>query len=244
MGLGCVADGVGLADARRAVLDARRDLAGGRNPIDARRERREIAANKPTFGKLADDFLEAKAAQWRNEKHREQWRVALTQTASTLRGLPVDEIDTEAVLGALKPLWADKPETASRLRARIEAVLDFGKASGHRSGENPARWRGHLKHLLPKRSKLARGHHAAMAYEDVPAFVDRLRRIDTVAARALEFAILTAGRSGEVYGARWTEFDLKAGLWTIPAERMKAGREHRVPLCHRAAEIVEDIERE
>ena len=174
MGLGSLADGVGLAEARRATLDARKDLADGRNPIDARREKRAIAANKPTFRQVADALLEAKAGEWRNEKHREQWRIALTQTASTLRDRSVDEIDTEAVLGALKPLWGDKPETASRLRGRIEAVLDFGKARGHRAGENPARWRGHLAHLLPKRGKLARGHHAAMAYQDVPDFMVRL----------------------------------------------------------------------
>jgi integrase len=125
-----------------------------------------------------------------------------------------------------------------RLRARIEAVLDAAGAQGHRVGDNPARWRGHLQHLLPKRAKLDRGHHAALPYAEVPAFMARLREIDTVTARALEFAILTAGRSSEIYGARWSEIDLEAKVWTIPAERMKAAREHRVPLCERAAEIV------
>jgi integrase len=241
MGLGSLADGVGLAEARRAALEARKDLADGRNPIDAKREKKRAAAGKPTFGQAADELLEARAGEWRNEKHREQWRVALTETTATLRARPVDEIDTEAVLGALKPLWGDKTETASRLRGRIEAVLDFAKAQGHRAGENPARWRGHLAHLLPKRGKLARGHHAAMAYQDVPAFVDRLRQIDTIPARALEFAILTAGRSGEVYGATWAEIDLENRVWVIPAERMKAAREHRVPLCGRAVEIIEQM---
>jgi integrase len=238
MGLGSLADGVGLAEARRAALEARKDLADGRNPIDARREKKRAAAAKPTFGRVADELLEAKAPEWRNEKHREQWHIALTETAATLRARPVDEVDTEAVLGALKPLWGDKAETASRLRGRIEAVLDYAKAQGHRTGENPARWRGHLAHLLPKRGKLARGHHAAMVYQDVPTFIGCLRQIDTTSARALEFAILTAARSGEVYGATWTEIEPENRVWVIPAERMKAAREHRVPLCDRALEII------
>jgi integrase len=241
MGLGSLADGVGLAEARRAALEARKDLADGRNPIDARREKKRVAAGKPTFGQVADELLEAKGREWRNEKHREQWRIALTETASALRARPIDEIDTEAVLSALKPLWGDKAETASRLRGRIEAVLDCAKAQGHRAGENPARWRGHLAHLLPKRGKLTRGHHAAMAYRDVPDFMDRLRQIDTTPARALEFAILTAARSGEVYRATWVEIDLENRLWVIPAARMKAAREHRVPLCSRALEIIEQM---
>jgi integrase len=243
MGLGSLADGVGLAQARRGALEARKDLADGRNPIDARRENKRAAARKPTFGQVADALLEARAGEWRNEKHREQWRIALTETTATLRARPVDEIDTEAVLGALKPLWGDKAETASRLRGRVEAVLDYAKAQGHRAGENPARWRGHLAHLLPKRGKLARGHHAAMAYQSVPAFIDRLRQIDTIPARALEFAIMTAARSGEVYGATWAEIDLENRVWVIPAKRMKAAREHRVPLSDRAVETIEQMGR-
>jgi integrase len=241
MGLGSLAADVGLAEARRAALEARKDLADGRNPIDARREKRRVAASKPTFGQVADALLEAKAAEWRNKKHREQWRIALTETTVTLRARLVDEIDTEAVLGAHKPLWSDKAETASRLRGRIEAVLDYAKAQGHRGGENPARWRGHLAHLLPKRGKLARGHHAAMAYQDVPAFMSHLRQVAAVPARALEFAVLTAARSGEVYGATWGEIDLENRVWIIPAARMKAAREHRVPLCDRAIEIVRQL---
>ena len=156
--------------------------------------------------------------------------------------MPVDEIDTEAVLGVLKPLWSEKPETASRLRGRIEAVLDAAKAKGHRSGENPARWRGHLSHLLPKRQKLTRGHHAAMHYADVPAFLAKLREQNNVGAWALEFTILTATRSGEVYGARWAEIDLNAKVWVLPPERTKAGRAHRVPLCDRAIAILKRLE--
>ena len=143
----------------------------------------------------------------------------------------------------LRPLWAEKPETASRLRGRIEAVLDAAKAQGHRSGENPAAWRGHLSHLLPKRQKLSRGHHAAMAYADVPAFVVNLRahQSGSVAAIALEFCILTATRSGEVYGARWSEIDMAAKVWTVPPARMKAAREHRIPLPDRALAILERL---
>jgi integrase len=241
MGLGSVADGVGLAEARAARDEARRVLRSGRNPIEARRESARIGASKPTFGQVADALLEAKSREWRNEKHRDQWRIALVETAAPLRSRPVDEIGTEAVLAVLKPLWQEKPETASRLRGRIEAVLDAAKAQGHRVGENPARWRGHLSHLLPKRGKLTRGHHAAMAYQDVPAFMTRLRQVDTIAARALEFAILTAARSGEVYGARWSEIDPESKVWIMPANRTKAGREHRVPLCDQAVRIIERL---
>ena len=148
--------------------------------------------------------------------------MTLRDYCAPLRAKPVDEIDTEAVLGVLKPIWQEKPETASRLRGRIEAVLDAAKAQGHRTGENPAAWRGHLSHLLPKRGKLTRGHHAAMAYGDVPAFIAKLRERDAIAAMALEFCILTATRSGEVLGARWSEIDLESKVWTVPAERMKA----------------------
>ena len=137
------------------------------------------------------------------------------------------QIDTAAVLSVLTPLWSSKPETASRLRQRIEGVLDAAKAKGHRSGENPARWRGHLKHLLPKRSRLSKGHHAAMAYQDVPAFVQKLRGDQNTAALALEVCVLTAARSGEIYGARWSEVDLQAKVWTIPAAYAGLGRLHR-----------------
>ena len=184
---------------------------------------------KPTFGAIADALIAAKEIEWRNEKHRAQWRASLTEFAAPLRSRPVDEIDTAAVLAVLTPLWQTKPETASRVRGRIEAVLDAAKAQGHRSGENPAAWRGHLAHFLPKRGKLTRGHHAAMDYRDVPAFVVKLRECDVIAAMALEYCILTATRSGEVYGARWSEIDMAAKVWIVPAERMKAAREHRVP---------------
>jgi integrase len=238
MGLGSVSDGVGLAEARAARDEARRILRSGSNPIEARREAKRIDARKPTFGEVADALIAVKEKGWRNERHRMQWRETLEIYAAPLRSRPVDEIDTAAVLSVLTPVWQEKPETANRLRQRIEAVLDAAKAQGHRSGDNPAAWRGHLAHLLPKRTELSRGHHAALPYAGISAFMARLREIETVAAAALEFCILTAGRSGEVYGARWSEIDMKARVWTIPAERMKAGREHRVPLCERAAKIL------
>ncbi len=241
MGLGSIDGGVGLADARAARDKARYILRSGGNPIEVRREARRADANKVTFGKIADELLEAKAHEWRNEKHREQWRWSLMEAAAELRTRPVDEIGTEAVLAVLKPLWTAKPETASRLRGRIEAVLDAAKAQGHRSGENPARWRGHLSHLLPKRQKLTRGHHAAIAYADIPALMARLRADGAIAAYALEFCILTATRTGEVLGALWAEIDMTAKVWTVPATRMKAAREHRVPLSDRALAILERL---
>jgi integrase len=216
-------------------------LEAGKNPIEAKRQAAMIEAGKPTFGTVADALMAAKESEWRNPKHRAQWRMTLETYAAPLWPRPVDEIDTAAVLAVLKPLWQAKPETASRLRGRIEAVLDAAKAQGHRSGENPAAWRGHLAHLLPKRGKLTRGHHAAMAYADVPAFVAQLREREALAALALEFCILTAARSGEVLGARWSEVDLVAKVWTVPAERMKATREHRIPLSDRAVAILEKL---
>ncbi len=239
-GLGS-ADVVSLAEARDKAHEARKVLETGKNPIEAKRQAAMIEAGKPTFGAVADALIAAKESEWRNEKHRAQWRTSLTEFAAPLRPRPVDEIDTAAVLAVLTPFWQTKPETASRVRGRIEAVLDAAKAQGHRSGENPAAWRGHLAHLLPKRGKLTRGHHAAMAYRDVPAFVAKLRGCDAIAAMALEFCILTATRSGEVYGARWSEIDMAAKVWTVPAGRMKAAREHRVPLSVRPLAILEKL---
>jgi integrase len=240
MGLGPLED-VPLTKARDLRDDARRLRNSGRNPIDERRAARKAQAGRKTFGDVALELLAAKAPEWGNAKHAEQWRVSLTNAAAALTPLPVESIDTETVLGVLKPIWLEKPESASRLRQRIEAVLAYASAHGMRSGENPARWRGHLEHLLAKPDRGLRGHHAALGYAAVPAFVTRLRAIETVSARALEFVILTAGRSGEVYGATWAEIDADGKLWTVPASRMKAGREHRVPLAPRALEIVETM---
>jgi integrase len=180
---------------------------------------------------------------WRNSKHAAQWKSTLESYAAPLQRLPADSITTDDVLAVLKPLWNAKPETASRLRGRIERVLDAAKAQGLRSGENPARWRGHLDQLLPKRQMLTRGHHAAMAYTEVPAFIIDLQARPATAAMALEFAILTAARSGEVLGARWNEIDMDRAVWVVPAARMKAGREHRVPLSKRALNIVKVMDK-
>jgi integrase len=170
---------------------------------------------------------------------RGQWRRTSDDYCGPIRDLPVDVIDTQAVLGVLQPIWGRIPETASRLRGRIEAVLDYAKAHGLRSGENPAAWRGHLALILPKRQKLSRTHHAAMHYPEVPGFVAELRERETIHKLALEFLILTAARSGEVLGATWGEIDVARRLCVIPANRMKAGLEHRIPLCGRAVAIVE-----
>ena len=242
MGLGS-AGVVSLAQARSKAREARKMLDAGQNPIEARRRAARIGAGKSSFGAVAEALMAAKESEWRCAKHRAQWRMTLKTYAAPLCSRPVDEIDTAAVLAVLTPLWGEKPETASRLRGRIEAVLDAAKARGLRSGENPAAWRGHLAHLLPKRKMLARGHHAAMAYADIPAFLARLREREALAARALEFCILTAARSGEVLGARWREIDLAARIWTVSAGRTKAAREHRVPLCARALAILEGLAR-
>ena len=236
MGLGSAND-VPLADARERAADARRLLARDLNPIDERKRGGGI----PTFGALADDVCETLAAGFRNEKHKAQWRMTLETYAAPLRSKPVDTISTEDVLAVLKPIWTAKPETASRLRGRIEKVLDAAKAKGFRKTENPARWRGHLDHLLPKPLKLSRGHHAAMPYEELPAFMGELRQRQATAALALEFCILTAARSGEVLGCRWSEIDLDKKVWTVPAHRMKAGREHRVPLSGRVVAILREL---
>lgn len=240
MGLGS-ANSVTLAEARRLADEARREVAAGRSPVEARREAAKATIGKPTFGQCALGYIAAHEASWRNAKHRQQWRSTLETYCTAIWDKPVDAIDTEAVLSVLQPLWQSVPETASRLRGRIEAVLDAAKAQGHRHGENPARWRGHVDKLLPKRQKLSRGHHAAMPYFVLPAFLARLREREAVAALALEFTILTAARSGEVLGARWSEIDLEAKVWTVPAARMKGGREHRVPLSGRAVWIIERL---
>jgi len=237
MGLGSAAS-VPLADAREKAAGARRKIAQGLNPIDERKRDGGI----PTFGEMADDVRETISAGFRNEKHKAQWKSTLDTYAAPLRAKPVDTITTDDVLAVLKPFWVTKAETASRVRGRIEKVLDAAKAKGFREGENPARWRGHLDHLLPKPSKLARGHHAAMPYEDVAGFVAELRKREAHAALALELCILTAARSGEILGMRWREIDFDKKIWTVPAERMKAGREHRVPLSLRAVAILRKLE--
>jgi integrase len=235
LGFGSARD-VTLARARELATEARTQLAEGVRPKGIR-----TSTGSATFGECADRRIEAMRPSWRSEKHAAQWQMTLRDYAAPLRKMPVDKITTEDVLSVLRPLWSTRPETASRLRGRIEMVLDAAKAQGLRSGENPARWRGHLDQLLHKRPRLTRGHHAAMAYADIPAFMVDLRDRKTAGSIALEFAILTAARSGEVLGARWEEIDLDRGVWTVPAERMKGGCEHRVPLSGRALEIVRDM---
>jgi len=247
MGLGAY-PAVSLADAREKATHCRRIVAAGGDPLV---ESRTEAV--PTFGEVADKLLASMEKAWRNAKHSDQWYYTLSRRRDEdgklikggycvgLIGKPVDQITTEDVLSVLMPIWSEKAETASRLRGRIERVLDFAKARRWRQGENPALWRGHLSTLLPKRQKLQRGRHAAMPYDQVPAFIVGLRSRPAVSARALEFAILTAARSGEVYGARWPETDLDKGIWTVPAARMKAGRDHRVPLSERAVEILREL---
>lgn len=237
MGLGS-AISVPLSDAREKAASARRKIAQKLNPIEERKRDGGI----PTFGEMADDVRETLSAGFRNEKHKAQWKSTLETYAAPLRVKPVDTIGTDDVLAVLKPIWTTKAETASRVRGRIEKVLDAAKAKGFREGENPARWRGHLDHLLPRPSKLARGHHAAMPYDDVAAFIAKLRKREATAAMALELCILTAARSGEILGMKWSEVDLVRKIWIVPAERMKAGREHRVPLSPRAVAILRQLE--
>jgi integrase len=232
IGFGSARD-VTLARARELAKDARGRLAEGINSKEARKPLKGA-----TFGECADRLIAAMRPSWRNGKHAAQWEMTLREYAGALRRLPTHTITTDDVLLVLKPLWNEKPETAARLRGRIERVLDAAKAQGLRTGENPARWRGHLDQLLPKRQRLTRENHAAMSYGDVPAFIGDLQSHEATAALALEFTILTAARRGEVLGARWDEFDFERAVWTVPAHRMKAGREHRVPLSRRALAIV------
>jgi integrase len=214
-------------------------VKAGKDPLAVRRAER--AGGVPTFGEMADHLIESIEHGFRNAKHRYQWRQTLTQYAKPLRPKPVDAITTEDVLTCLKPIWQAKAETASRVRGRIERVLDAAAARGLRSRDNPARWRGHLSALLPKRQRLTRGHHAAMPFSEVPEFLARVRDMDGFGARGLEFLILTATRTGEVIGARWDEIDLSEKVWTVPASRMKAAREHRVPLTGRAIKILKGM---
>lgn len=245
MGLGSAATGhVSLAEARSAAAEARALLRTGTDPItimgkDARSRRDKRI---PTFAEAAADYVNSHRASFRNEKHVAQWEMTLGDAyCKTIRSKPINEIDTEAVLKVLQPIWQTVPETASRLRGRIENVIDAAKALGTYQGENPARWRGHLKMLLPARQRLSRGHHAALAYDDLPAFMGELRQRQSTAALALELTILCATRSGETLGATWDEVDFAKKIWTIPATRMKAGKEHRIPLTRRALDFLTEL---
>jgi integrase len=247
MGLGPLAL-YGLADARAKALDARRKRHEGIDPIEARRAERARqrleAAKAIMFKECADAYVNAHGAGWKNEKHAAQWPSTLkTYAYGVIGNLPVQAVDTSLVLKVLEPIWTKKPETASRLRGRLESILDFAKARSYRDGENPARWRGHLDKLLPARGKVRKvKHHAALPYAELPGFLVALREQEGIAARALEFTILTAARTGEAIFARWSEIDLLDKVWTVSAARMKAGREHRVPLSARALGILDEMQ--
>ena len=244
-------DGVALSKARDARDALRLKVKAGIDPLEQRqREAAEALAAAQaaqvagmTFKTVAETYIGANEGSWRNEKHRQQWKNTLANYVYPVIGeLPVAEVGTAHVLQILEPIWKAKAETANRVRGRMETILDAAKARGYREGENPARWRGHIAQILPARSRLTRGHHKAMSYEAISAFVGALRNRKAVAALALEFTILTAARTGEVIGATWDEVDLDKAIWTVPASRMKAGKEHRVPLSPRAVEILKSTQ--
>ena len=239
-----------LAQARDVATIFRLKVKAGIDPI---MERENIAKAKDAeiqsqkianvlFKDVAQTYIDANEGTWRNKKHAQQWKNSLATYVYPIMGdLAVSEIETKHVLAAIEPIWKDKAETASRVRGRIETVLDAAKVRGYRNGENPARWRGHLSLILPARTKLSRGHHKAEPYHSVPQLLAQLRSRHAVAALALEFTILTAARTGEVIGATWSEIDINKAVWAISAERMKAGREHRVPLPRRVIEILQHV---
>lgn len=252
VGLGTAGTGgISLAGARDARDALRLKVKGGIDPLEERQ--REAAgalaaaqATKAagiTFRTVAEGYIGANEGSWRNDKHRQQWKNTLaTYVYPVIGDLPVAEVVTPHVLQILEPIWKAKAETANRLRGRMETILDAAKARGYRDGENPARWRGHIAQILPVRSRLTRGHHKAMPYNAIPAFVGALHQREAVSALALEFTILTSARTGEVIGAKWAEVDLDKAIWTVPASRMKAGKEHRVPLSPRAVEILKSTQ--
>jgi integrase len=246
MGLGPFPD-ISLAEARAKAAAHRNQRREGADPIEAKatqRQAQHLAATKGrTFREVAEEFIARNEASWRNDKHRQQWRTTLsTYVYPQLGDLPVAAIDTGLVMQVLDPIWSTKTETASRVRGRIEAVLDAATVRGFRQGPNPALWKGGLAHILPARTKLQKvAHLAALPFDEMPAFLVALRQREGMAARALEFLILTAARTGETLNATWREIDLGDRMWTIPAGRMKAGREHRVPLSDAAVCVLERV---
>jgi integrase len=246
MGLGPLHT-VSLSEARSKARECRKIRLEGADPIEARNakraEARLAAATAMTFQACAEAYIAAHRAGWKNPKHAAQWPSTLATYVHPVFGaLPVQAVDVGLVMKVLEPIWKEKPETASRVRGRIESVLDWAKARGYREGENPARWKGHLENLLPARSKVARvEHYSALPYTEIADFVARLREQDGIAARALEFLILTAARTGEIIGATWAEVDFEQRLWMVPGSRMKAGREHRVPLSGPALAILKPL---
>ena len=248
VGLGAYPE-VSLAHAREKAAQAKTKIAAGIDPIEERKANRAalVAAQKRglTFATAVDRYLNAKLSEFRNEKHRKQWRSTLDRYAApNLGDMLVDDIGLSDILRALEPIWHDKTETASRLRGRIEAVLNWATVAGHRTGDNPARWKGNLDALLPKPTKIAKVHHQpALALDDATEWFADLRARDGMATRAVEFMAMTVARSGEVRGALWSEIDEQNALWVIPAERMKAGREHRVPLTQCALDLLSALPR-
>ncbi|MBU7587939.1 MAG: integrase arm-type DNA-binding domain-containing protein [Sphingopyxis terrae] len=240
---------VSLADARDAARDHRKKVRDGIDPLQERQQARAALrverAKSKTFKDCAEAYVEAHKAGWKNDKHVKQWSATLeTYAYPKLGALPVAAIDTGLIQDVLRPIWGVKTETASRLRGRIESVLDWAKVNGYREGENPARWRGHLDKLLPARNKVQKvEHHAALPYAEVGAFMADLRKRDGISARALEFSVLCASRSGEVRNATWAEFDLVGNVWTVPGDRMKAGKEHRIPLSDAAVALLKALPR-
>lgn len=248
MGLGALHT-VSLAEARAKARALRQQLLDGIDPLEAKRERRaaqRLAEIKTmTFGQCVDAYLDAHEASWKNAKHRGQWRTTLTEYCRAIAGLPVKDIDTDLVLRVLTPLWQTRTETAKRLRGRIERVLAWAKGRGLRDGENPARWGGHLDEMLAAPSKIAPlRHHPAMPYPNLPAFIAELRECDGIAARALEWTIMTGARTGETVGAMWQEIDFDEAVWILPPSRTKTGQEHRVPLPRRCLEILSALPRQ
>lgn len=227
---------ISLANARKQATSWRELVATGGNP-----KTEKAKSNEPTFAECVTMFLTVMENQWSNPKHRQQWRNTLDQYCKPITNKFVSEIDLNDVLGVLQPIWITKAETASRLRGRIERVLSYAQTRGWRTDANPAIWRGNLQNVLPKPKKLSRGHHAAMPWQDLPDFIRRLAAHEALAARALEFLIFTACRSGEVLEAQWQEIDFEQAVWTIPAHRMKARKVHRVPLTENALILVQAL---
>lgn len=244
MGIGGWPD-VPLTEARERAREARRVIESGIDPIEQRKANKGALRTVPSFKWCAEQTIAAKRPEWKNAKHADQWASTLAAYAYPVIGnAPVDKVDVASVTEILSPIWTTKTETASRLRARIEAVLAWATATGHRSGDNPARWGGNLDAILAKPSKVAKvEHHKAVDIDAMPEFVAALRTREGMAAHALEFLILTAARSGEVRGATWAEIDIDGAVWTVPASRMKADKEHRVPLCGRAIKLLESLPR-
>ncbi|MDR1076416.1 MAG: integrase arm-type DNA-binding domain-containing protein [Xanthomonadaceae bacterium] len=239
MGLGPAAV-VSLQEARMAALAQRKVLVEGRDPIEVKRL---TLGTAPTFGECAAAYIASQRVGWRNDAQANQWEQSLRDYGPD-PGMPVDRVTTDVVMSCLMPIWTTKTETANRVRGRIERILDSAKVRGHRDGENPARWRGHLDKLLPKPSAVATtGHHSAMPFLDLPAFMAQLRERDNRSRRGLAFVILTAARTEEVTGANWPEFDLDRRIWTVPAGRMKGKREHIVPLSDAAVAILQGLPR-